>query len=865
MLVSVLLYAAYKSDANKVAHIHTSVKGFSLNNPNVQPVLGRAIVIHNSAGQRVGCGLIEPLNGEVVTFSQYPNYAGTSKVMGLLAMQSLTGGALSVKGTLSGLAANANGGWHVHTGVTCGPVTLGTVGDVIGGHYFPGMASDPWDTIKYTANAEGVAVIDTSTGVGIGPQQPHPPPSPPPVAGAGNASSVATGAVSGGISGFSLYETNPVAGHAVVVHDEQGGARAGCGVIGARFSRHQLSFSILGNYPGSVLTVRGVAATVGGTLIMEYLHDSEMVAVRGVITGLNASTTGGWHIHAGFSCEAASLVGGHYYLDNQPDTWMGITYTSDSYGVAKVETYLPAFSLMGGPLAVNGHAVVVHNSFGSRIGCGVITPASDSATVMMGGYPGVQSQTGGVLVIQGDSGSSSAPGGLRISGTLTGLPRDAAAGGGWHIHSGFTCEQTAFAASGVFGHYFEGLASDPWTSVTYGATDSMGVVQITETPVSGFSLTGQRPVDLRSVVVHDPNSPSNRIGCGTISALDDTTTHSLVQSSAGGFGLGGFSVAGNIVAALQLQLQAANADFLDVAVLWIRTAHWLLVGVVTAVIVIALNVLMFPGSAMAIGLGYLWTYAYGGVIGISLGTLTFWIATLIGCLLCYALGSLHTCKGGLHKIKAPACLMGLLEAFEGHPMKLMILLRSSPIVPYNVLNYYVGASGRFTMKHVVVGHIFTAPMSFMFIGVGGAIVTLRMVLRGEASPDYFLPFIITGLSVAGSLFIIEGIAFVIFSRRTVKKFKARPPPGPSPKQQVEMDQIDLKAAGAYVPMESPGPPSGPPPDDLEEDMPPPPPPPPMDDELDLQDGWRPVLSDDGETYYFNDETGDSQWDPPLKQ
>ena len=78
-----------------------------------------------------------------------------------------------------------------------------------------------------------------------------------------------------------------------MVHDEQGWARAGCGVIGARFSRHQLSFSILGNYPGSVLTVRGVAATVGGTLIMEYLHDSEMVAVRGVITGLNASTTGG--------------------------------------------------------------------------------------------------------------------------------------------------------------------------------------------------------------------------------------------------------------------------------------------------------------------------------------------------------------------------------------------------------------------------------------------------------------------------------------------------------------------------------------------------------------------------------------------
>ena len=104
-------------------------------------------------------------------------------------------------------------------------------------------------------------------------------------------------------------------------------------------------------------------ATIAGTLTFEFLEDSQMLAVRGVITGLNASTTGGWHIHTGFTCDVASYVGGHYYLGGTPDSWKGITYTADSNGVADITTFLPGFSLAGGPLGVNGHSVVIHNSY----------------------------------------------------------------------------------------------------------------------------------------------------------------------------------------------------------------------------------------------------------------------------------------------------------------------------------------------------------------------------------------------------------------------------------------------------------------------------------------------------------------------
>ena len=32
----------------------------------------------------------------------------------------------------------------------------------------------------------------------------------------------------------------------------------------------------------------------------------------------------------------------------------------------------------------------------------------------------------------------------------------------------------------------------------------------------------------------------------------------------------------------------------------------------------------------------------------------------------------------------------------------------------------------------------------------------------------------------------------------------------------------------------------------------------------LQDGWREVTGDDGDVYYYNDETGESSWEPPVK-
>ena len=96
------------------------------------------------------------------------------------------------KGCLTGLEASVSGGWHVHSGFTCGSKWG------VGGHYFPDMPSDPWLTTQYQSDASGVAHIDEI------------------------------------MTDLTLHRTRPVYGRAVVVHlsAAMSSARAGCGVVG---------------------------------------------------------------------------------------------------------------------------------------------------------------------------------------------------------------------------------------------------------------------------------------------------------------------------------------------------------------------------------------------------------------------------------------------------------------------------------------------------------------------------------------------------------------------------------------------------------------------------------------------------------
>lgn len=123
----------------------------------------------------------------------------------------------------------------------------------------------------------------------------------------------------------------------------------------------------LGAYPGSSL------APPQGSLSVTF--DKTQLNVQYQLQGLAASSSGGLHIHTGTSCAVAADVGGHYWdAAIGDDTWKGAKWRSNGRGESQGGVVLTT----GYSYRQNiGHAVVIHNSDGTRIACGVLQPVSN--------------------------------------------------------------------------------------------------------------------------------------------------------------------------------------------------------------------------------------------------------------------------------------------------------------------------------------------------------------------------------------------------------------------------------------------------------------------------------------------------------
>ena len=328
------------------------------------------------------------------------------------------------------------------------------------------MSSDPWTT-TYTSNAKGVATVDLE------------------------------------LADFSVTSSLglPVAYRTFVVHDGSS-ARIGCGIVGDPTA----SVASIGTYP----SYAGANAASGTIAVTEIDRSSGGIFVFGTLTGLEASVTGGIHIHSGVSCTTTDGPAGHYWPDMDVDPWLVTTYTSDASGVASLELTVDDYTLNDG-YPVAGRTVVVHDAAGARIGCGVIeSTAGEIAT--LGAYPAVADST-----VTGTALVAPCTMGVEITATVGGL--EASTNGGFHIHSGFSVDATVdnngdSATSTSVGGHFWAFGNDPWNNVKY-TSNANGVASLTAMHMENFTMNEGAPVLYHPLVVH--KNAGARSGAGLIS------------------------------------------------------------------------------------------------------------------------------------------------------------------------------------------------------------------------------------------------------------------------------------------------------------------------------------------------------------
>mmetsp|Transcript_26005 Transcript_26005/g.38428 ORF Transcript_26005/g.38428 Transcript_26005/m.38428 type:complete len:315 (-) Transcript_26005:74-1018(-) len=155
-------------------------------------------------------------------------------------------------------------------------------------------------------------------------------------------------------------------------------------------------------------------------------------------------------------------------------------------------------------------------------------------------------------------------------------------------------------------------------------------------------------------------------------------------------------------------------------------------------IYVVCTVLFIPASILTVGAGFAFSGMFGLGIGLLLGSLTVFLGASIGAILAFLIGRylLRDCVKGLSR--KYVIFEALDVAFKEKGFRIMLLLRLSPIIPFNVIDYAASITAvSFRDYTLALIGIIPGVMLYVFLGasagslaegMGGTNTTLTIVV-----------------------------------------------------------------------------------------------------------------------------------------
>jgi uncharacterized membrane protein YdjX (TVP38/TMEM64 family) len=136
------------------------------------------------------------------------------------------------------------------------------------------------------------------------------------------------------------------------------------------------------------------------------------------------------------------------------------------------------------------------------------------------------------------------------------------------------------------------------------------------------------------------------------------------------------------------------------------------------------TVLFVPGSILTLGAGFVFANAFGLGLGVLLGTVAVFFGASAGAIAAFLLGRflLRDWVSGL--TKKYVIFEALDNAFEEKGFRIMALLRLSPIVPFNAINYIAGVTAISFWQYVwALFAILPGTILYIFLGASAGSLT----------------------------------------------------------------------------------------------------------------------------------------------
>jgi uncharacterized membrane protein YdjX (TVP38/TMEM64 family) len=136
------------------------------------------------------------------------------------------------------------------------------------------------------------------------------------------------------------------------------------------------------------------------------------------------------------------------------------------------------------------------------------------------------------------------------------------------------------------------------------------------------------------------------------------------------------------------------------------------------------TVIFIPGSILTLGAGFVFSSAFGLGPGVALATLSVFLGASAGAIASFLLGRilLRDWVSGL--TKKYAIFEALDIAFEEKGFRIMVLLRLSPVIPFNAINYIAGVTAiSFWSYTWALFAILPGTILFVFLGASAGSLT----------------------------------------------------------------------------------------------------------------------------------------------
>lgn len=171
-------------------------------------------------------------------------------------------------------------------------------------------------------------------------------------------------------------------------------------------------------------------------------------------------------------------------------------------------------------------------------------------------------------------------------------------------------------------------------------------------------------------------------------------------------------------------------------------------------------ILLVPGSVLTLGTGFLLGLGWGIAVVSAGSTLGATAAFLVG----RRLGRDWVRK----RIGSRDVFRGVDQAIAGEGFKVVLLLRLSPLIPYNALNYALALTGVRLRDYVLGSWIGMLPGTVLYVWLGAGARSIATVVTGTAEqPAALLMLFAAGLvATAAAVWLVARAARRALAART---------------------------------------------------------------------------------------------------